>query len=190
MKQRSAAEDEEQLARAEVELEADVVRVCYTYITHPLVIALNRKYTTPITVKAEEKLDVFQQDFSYNASQNQPTRKMIMIIEFKRIGLIKPAEFTNASKATLQEGRDWLVSEQEDNTLKKGTNVYILTQQAIAYYSNWQCPYVVLCDYDNLVLLQFDTNNDFAYMTSVLRVDTRKALLGFLLEACEFAGIT
>jgi hypothetical protein len=122
LKQRSVAEDEEQLARAELKLEADVVRVSYTHIAHPLVIAINRTHTSPISGKAEEKSDVFRQHFSLKGNQDKPTQKMIMIIEFKRIGLIKPAEFTKAPKATLQEGQDWLISEREIALLKRGTN--------------------------------------------------------------------
>ncbi|KAF3031755.1 hypothetical protein E8E11_000561 [Didymella keratinophila] len=114
----TAAENEDHPARAELRIEeSDVVRVSYTYITHPLLIAINRKHTTPIGVKAEEKLDEFRQDFSFNADQDNPTRKMIMIIEFKRNHLIKLAEFTVASKATLEEGQNWLISE-ERTTLK------------------------------------------------------------------------
>jgi hypothetical protein len=99
-----------------------------------------------------------------------------MIIEFKRIGLINPGEFSLASRATLEEGRKWL-DKKLGATLNAKQNAYVLTQQAAAYRYKWRCPYIALCDYDNLVLFRFDKDRDFAYTTTVTCTDMRKALL-------------
>jgi hypothetical protein len=46
-----------------------------------------------------------------------------MIIEFKRIGLINPEEFSLASRATLEEGRKWL-DKKLGATLNAKQNAY------------------------------------------------------------------
>ncbi|KAF9697862.1 hypothetical protein EKO04_004121 [Ascochyta lentis] len=185
------AEDEKLRARAELRIEADVVRVSYTYITHPIANAINVRYRTPVTVKAEEKSDRYRHDLSFNIHQDDShNRKTIMIIEFKRIGLIKYEQFTEAMREE-QDIRETLDELEEDGELTTlASSALVLTKQAAAYADNWECPYVALCDFDRLVLLRLDLKRDIAHATTVQRKDIRKALLGFLVEACEYAGVT
>ena len=51
----------------------------------------------------------------------------------------------------------------------------------------YKCPYVTLCDYDNLVLLRFGNvlGIEGVRVTAVSRDNMRMAFLGFLLEACD-----
>jgi hypothetical protein len=187
---RSHIADDEQ-AKAELKIEADVVRVCYTYITHPLGNTINIMYKADITVKTEEKSDRYRYDFSFNIRQDQPNKQNIMIIEFKRLGLIKYEQFEHAMREEEDIAQTFEDLEDcgEETTLDSTSNACILSKQAVAYAKNWDCKFVALCDYDNLVLLRFNQNSEYAYVTAVERRSIRKALLGFLIEACDHAGL-
>lgn len=153
--------------------------------------AINVKYTTPITVQAELKGDRLRADFSFNIHQDNANRQAIMIIEFKRIGMIRYHEFITATRpeSDVEDVLEEMKVDNEPTTLEESTNALVITKQAIAYASHWECPFVALCDYDHLVLLRFDLEKEIAFVTTVPRPQVRKALLGFLEEACAYAKV-
>jgi hypothetical protein len=81
--------------------------------------------------------------------------------------------------------------------LEKNSNAWWFTKQAAAYAVKWDCRFVALCDYENLILLQFGEKKDkkkrdgnFAHISIVDRNAFLKNLLGFLIEACEAKKLT
>jgi hypothetical protein len=85
-------------AMAELRTEQDDIRVATLYLTFPLGRAINTKYKVKISQATEVKTDKCRLDLSFNINQHEPeTRCILMVIEFKRLGLIKTAEVNAAS---------------------------------------------------------------------------------------------
>jgi hypothetical protein len=160
----------------------------------PIQQAINIKYApTKISVGAEVFQDKLRHNLSFNVFQdNELKQRTIMIIEFKRLGVIRREEFEAASckesevTAYIKELRN----QNKLTTIYHEHNAHCLTKQATAYARKWKCAYVAVCNYDDLVLLRFTKELDIARMTVVERKYIRKALLGFLIEACDDAGLT
>lgn len=175
-------------ARAELRVEADVVRVCGNSMIQPLSNAINIKYGTKTTVGSEVFENRRRADCSFNIYQDTKQEKAVMIIEFKRIGLIRPDGFEE--EAFVETQVDKILRELnmrgEDTIIDGKKNVLVLTKQTTAYAETFNCPFVALCDYDKLVLLRFNLP-DTAHVTTVPRDHITKSLLGFLEAACLYA---
>lgn len=179
-------------AMAELSTEQDVVRVANHFLMYPIGKAINAKYTTKITQSTEAKQDRCRSDHSFNIHQDDKARKKtIMVVEFKRLCTIKKKEFTNATCKESEKSNALRILNNRGipTAIEEDCNAYWYTKQATAYAQTWDCKYVALCDYETLVLLHFDDGLDSARITIVPRHSFRKALLGFLIEACEFAGV-
>lgn len=171
----------------------DVDRVANHYLIMPIQQAIHIKYPSAyISVGTETKQDRSTQ-LSFNIHQDDESKKKtIMTIMFKRPGVIKPEEFEAAAceeseKAGCLEKLD---ARKMETAITPSLNAFCLTKQAAAYAQQGVCDYVALCDYDNLVLLHFNDGLESARITVVERKDFRKALLGFLIEACDTVGLT
>ncbi|KAH7093690.1 hypothetical protein FB567DRAFT_610255 [Paraphoma chrysanthemicola] len=173
-------------------MEQDVFRVASLYLTFPLTFAVNTKYKTKITPATEDKTDKCRVDDSFNINAGTDQKRMIMIIEFKRMGLLKVRAFEAASVAQGGQAAKLAAmnkTKQFKSSVKEGTNAWWFTKQATAYSVKSNCKFVALCDYDSLVLLWFDNGLESAKITIGDRKDFRKLLLGFLDKACEYAGL-
>ena len=103
-----------------------------------------------------------------------------------------------------------LDQKMEQTCLPRGSNAILFVKQAAAYAVRSKdsgCRYAALCDYDHLILLRFDDMpkpppdrlDRYAAVGRVGesaralivwdRKDFCKALLGFLIEACQTAGL-
>ncbi|KAH7383818.1 hypothetical protein BKA66DRAFT_570018 [Pyrenochaeta sp. MPI-SDFR-AT-0127] len=170
--------------------EADVIRVANLYLMDPIAKAIGNKYTTPITQSMEFMHGPIRLDQCFNIYDDHPSRekKTLMIVEFKRRGLIRPNEFQDGSCDVLEyDNRLQEMKENEEQfSLENTKNALNITKQATAYCVQRKCNFAALCDYDNLVLLEMDNLPKTAKVTIVPRQFHRKALLGFLIMACEY----
>jgi hypothetical protein len=184
---------QEEVAKAQLRTEADVVRVASLYLTHPLGIAINVKYNANITQRMEVKQDQCRLDLSFGINQdNEASNKTLMIIEFKRMGLLKANEFKTATilesqvKATLAD-----MKRKRLTTLLLGaSNALWFVKQTTAYSEKYSCKYVALCDYKTLILLRYGDSDGYVRIDILENGDEfRKNLLGFLDEASEDRGL-
>ncbi|KZM18883.1 uncharacterized protein EKO05_0010395 [Ascochyta rabiei] len=181
------ASDEPTMAKLDVE--EDVVRVSTLYITHPIQNAINARYQAPITIATEVRVSRFRYDLSFNIKQDTDQKQPIMVIEYKRVGMIDYADFDVAvEEKNKQRALSKLNAHGGQSVLMANANGFILCKQAAAYAKSTKCNFVALCDYDKLVLLEFESS-DFARVTTIPRQHIRKALLGFCLKACEQAQL-
>jgi hypothetical protein len=185
-------------AKAELATEQEVVRVCLLYLIHPLGIAINFKYNVEMNRGMKTKDDRCRLDLAFNIDQNDLDEKIpIMIVVFKRQGLIKRQQFWNAA-CSIDDLEDTLKNMEYDQTryaLEEKSNAWWFTKQAAAYAANWECRFVAFCDYKNLILLHFEDKKDkreekFARISIVHQDAFFKNLLGFLIQACEAKILT
>ncbi|KAJ4309207.1 hypothetical protein N0V94_009034 [Neodidymelliopsis sp. IMI 364377] len=169
--------------------EASVRRISELFIVDPLNRAINYKYREDIIMSSE----ITKQRLRYDSSFNVNGTKPVMIIEYKRPGLVFAYEFrkgmVNPAKKD-EHLRKMRNNPFEQCSITPSSDAYNLLKQATVYSQNWGCPYVALCDYDNLVLLNFNNELESARATVVPRKSIRKALLGFLIEAYDHAELT
>ncbi|KAF2846192.1 hypothetical protein T440DRAFT_542544 [Plenodomus tracheiphilus IPT5] len=179
-------------APAELANEADVVRVSNDFLVNPVLRAINIKYNTNITVATEVMEDVFRLDLTFNINQDTGNKQTIVVIEFKRLGVIKPAQFHKHEYAQEDKAKETrrLRRLHLNTGLDWGTNAYWMTLHATAYSRATGCEYVALCNYDTLILLRFNDGLASVRLTEVSRGQMRLGLLGFLIAACDFAGIS
>jgi hypothetical protein len=186
-------------AKAVLRNEAVVVMVAMAYLLDPVKKAINAKYKTPITRDAEVKMEKCRLDFSFNINQDDPDKdtQPIVVVEFKRKGLLRWNDFDQASvdddpddiKERLQEMRDEKPQRTTSFENPKCSGWWC-AKQATVYAVNFKCPFVALCDYETLILLYFDNQLETVRVTHVPRNLFRKALLGFTIEACDRAGLS
>lgn len=161
----------------EMHNEADVVRYADRYLVQPVLAALNVRLGAKILANSEAKYEKLQ---------------TVMLIEFKRRGIIKPEEFSDAVMCTEEKYEEKLarLSKGTDKTVfTRGMNIIWLIKQAYAYVKRSKCNYAALCDYDNLILLKFHRMPRSADVIVVPQEHFREALLGFMVESCEEAEL-
>lgn len=188
-KEAIAAEED---AKAAVAIEQGVVRVATLCLMHPIGIAINVKYNVPITQAMDIKKDRCRLDLSFNINQrDKEKKKFIMIIEFKRTGLIKAREFVNATPTSEAPKKKLLKMVEKygrETATEYDTDAYWFTKQAVANPQGYKCKFVGLCDSESLILLYFEDRLDKVRMTVGDRDKFRLALLGFFIEACDAHG--
>ena len=173
-----------------LETEQDVVHLSTLYLIHPVILAINAKYPQILTQLSECKLDALRVDLNIK-TKTQGKNEAVMMVEYKRCGYIQEKQFEEAmcSADEAKEMDELLKSQGKQFSLKAGSNALWFTKQAMAYHQRTHCKYVALCDYEHLILLKFDNLLESAKVTIVPRKNLRKALLGFLLEACTDAKL-
>jgi hypothetical protein len=174
--------------------ESDVVHLANTNLIKPVWRAIIAVYPGKLVTYSEQQLDVLRPDRVFKLSSSQGKNEAVMLIEFKRCGYIHYDEFEDAmcDADEIDDKRRKLEEDDEETTLENNSNALLFVKQATAYYMSSRCRYVALCDYDKLVLLRYRHGEDLSSVdaTTVPRKVFRKALLGFLLEACAAAGLS
>jgi hypothetical protein len=172
--------------------EQDVVNLSTMFLLPPIIAAIDALYPGRLTQYSEQDLDHLRVDHSIRTKE-QGKREAVMLIEYKRCCLLHVEEFTNAmcDREDLGAKLDELKRENYYSTLDRSNNAYWIVKQATAYSKRTKCRYVALCDWERLILIRFQRNGkmDSAEVTIVPRSLFRKALLGFLIEACQDANV-
>ena len=176
--------------------EADVVRAAALYMLHPINEALNACSPRQIFCRSESKqqgggrCDVLWQYFD----EQEGAWVVIAVLELKNRGMLHWNDLRNALRdtSTYAEGVNKAV-DAEDFTLF-GDNMVKISKQAAAYAWQTGTPFVAVLDWDSLFMFQFNdvddeqqSVGDWTWGTWVVEEDSitfRKALLGFLLQAC------
>jgi hypothetical protein len=175
--------------------EGDVVLIANIHLVDPVLKSVNEIYHGQLTSYAEEPIDKLRVNRAIKLKQRNKDQ-VIMLIEYKRCGYIHKEQFEQAMCAPKNAHQILckLKEAAEETTLQSPSNTLWFVKQATAYYINTGCRYVALCDYESLILSEYSDppeNNhlDYVGITVVPRPFFRKALLGFLIEACEAAGL-
>ncbi|KAK3983855.1 hypothetical protein QBC44DRAFT_353984 [Cladorrhinum sp. PSN332] len=180
--------------------EGDVVRSSAIYLLHPVNQALSLWTGNGVFCQSEATANGIRGDITYYRGT-----RAFAVVEFKKRGVIKPAEFTAAIKTiTAATTEATLVSQANnranpENTFFDGDST-ILIKQASSYAINHRTRYVALFNWDALVLCHF-SQLDPAKSQQTLIIDgignycdievipftqshrMRVSLLGFLAEA-------
>jgi len=172
--------------------EQDVVNLSTLYLVYPLMMAIEAKFPGLLTQFSEYKVDGLRVDLSIK-SRRQANPEAVMLLEFKRCWYIHIDEFARAMchADQIDDALDELYEYDLPTTLEYDTNAYWFVKQVTAYYVRTGCRYAALCDYEHLILIKFGHNGSLesAKVTIVPRSRFRKALLGFLIEACWAARV-
>jgi hypothetical protein len=171
-----------------VSTEADVVHLANRYLIEPLLKAINTIYGGKLVISAESAVNTLRPDCVIRLKP-QIGEKVVMVVEYKRCGYIHYEEFEDVwcEKNEVEQTRQKLRKDHQVTTLGPESNALSFVKQATAYRRRTDCKYVALRDYDSLVLLHYLDNGDLKSVdvTTVPRQVFRKALLGFLIEACQ-----
>jgi hypothetical protein len=174
-----------------VDKEADVVTIAGENLITPLMVAIKHIYPQ-LTRYAEVNLDKLRADCIFK-TRTQQNNSVVMVVEYKRCWYIHDDQFRKAFKPLSQVDKiaKEMIAKGVETTLARGSNALFFIKQATAYYQISKCRYIALCDYEHLILIKYRTWYDLrsADVTIVPRDLMLKALLGFLLEACEVAGL-
>lgn len=154
--------------------ESDVVRTAAMYLVHPVVVALNSDpamYST-IGLQSEDVHNQVRSDITFYRTMQNRSRP-IAVLEFKRRGVIKPAQLNDA---IIQGANVGNITQQQpgqpngttrmqyalnkassctNNSLFNNTDMYRLVRQASAYAVTFQTRHIALCDWNYLVLCHF-----------------------------------
>ncbi|KAF2006015.1 hypothetical protein P154DRAFT_570745 [Amniculicola lignicola CBS 123094] len=171
--------------------ENDVVRACELYLINPVMQALSAEYKS-IVCTGEHNIKKLRVDMSWFIQGNNDKRTTVALLEYKRRGYIDEKQFAICDESMAEEQLDKQKSLGKSKIIEKSNADYFV-RQAAAYARREQCKYVALCDWSTLILLKFDKLGisyvgDSAHAAVVPQDSARKALLGFILEACEAAG--
>jgi hypothetical protein len=191
--------------------EASVVASARLYLIHSINLLLGELYGNKIECTPEMAFQRsiidsqtnmvtvrhMRMDLNWRAKVNGKA-VIVAIMEFKKRRYINEEDFDTAV-LTPEEVRDFRREWKRSAPARKLTiqskitgNLGKFTKQVAAYAEAEACPYVVLFDWNNLVLMQFDKDGaiGISARTTIVKPDNfRKALLGFLLVACEEAGL-
>ena len=181
----------------ELRNEAEVHKAADRFVFIPLERAINCHY--PISAHCEVKDGGIRTDVHY---QHRGHETCVMILELKRRGNIDVDEFQDACAKSSSEND---ISDAMGRAELKRTktlliaNAKIFSKQAGAYSQTKQCQNYVLFDWDTMIFLRFPKSTDKGYESPFCAeaciLDKtqsryfRKTLLGFLIEACQAAGI-
>jgi hypothetical protein len=204
---RKAIEDEESVLHATsspieesltIDNEECVAQSARAYLIHPVMLVLNEKYRTTIEYHLEVKTKEsgkLRVDFVWTFKR-EGKNVTVAILEYKHRGYIRVAEFEKAEfKARRPDKR--VVKRPKFgpyNSEIKG-NAFKFVRQVAVYVIDEKCPYVSLFDWNALVLMHCDklqgvNIGPIVRATAIAESnDFRKALLGFLLEACKGADV-
>ncbi|KAK4176557.1 hypothetical protein QBC36DRAFT_378422 [Triangularia setosa] len=195
-------------ATAHHQSEGDVVHSAAMYLLHPTNQALSSHPNITTRCQSEASANGIRGDITYYRAptQQNPDYKAIAVVEFKKRGVIKQAEFQNTIRfqaPPTQPQLDATVAEALALPNKKETyfdgDAFVLIKQAAAYAIGHQTPYVGLFDWDFLVLVHFsqmpgtmDYVGDYCELQVIPYAQSstmRGALLGFLAHAYQNAPV-
>jgi len=172
----------------EVLNEADVVSHARFNLVRPVVRALEHgRLAGKIKVCSELQTEALRVDLGV-AYESDEGRHIVMMIEYKKVCLIRPRFFEQAMWSKVEVDKDSQPLKNNDRRYLSSTSSELkLVKQAKAYAKRANCLYVALCDYESLILLNFSERLDVVNVTIVdkTQIRFRKALLGFLLTAVE-----
>jgi len=177
--------------------EADVVRAATLYILHPINEALNARHQNRIHCRSEStqisrgRCDVLWQ--FWNSDEGDWT--VIAVLELKNRGVLQWSDIEGARRdeKTREDGLDEALSKRGRTLFL--SNMVPISKQAAHYAWATGTHHVALFDWDSLFMFRYESVDfetksigDWAYGPWVKEDEAttfRKALLGFLLEACE-----
>ena len=194
--------------------EGDVVRSAAQYLLHPVnqvlsnVNALMRCQSELTTNRVRSDITYFRGPVAPQAPAlgnpghaGNPNYRAIAVVEFKKRGVIKQAEFTAANRfpaavpTPVQVATTIAAAQNRPNESYFAGDALTLIKQAGSYALAHRTPYVALFDWDFLVLVHFtqlDLANTFSGDYCEVQVipnaqsqTMRSALLGFLGHAYQ-----
>lgn len=180
--------------------EGDVVRSAAQYLLHPVNQALSSVPGVLVRCQSEATTTNIRSDITYYRGPNaqNPIYKAFAVVEFKKRGVIKQAEFHNtirhqAPPTQQQVAATVAAALALNNETYFDGDALILIKQAASYAVAHRTPYVALFDWDFLVLVHFTRMppdmvdvGDYCELEVIPHAQSQRmrgALLGFLAHA-------
>jgi len=182
--------------------QASVNYAARTFIINPVGFAVSCKYR--ISLPAPDMPDSTRKVLTFvGTSTSGENKPCIAIMEFKRRGNLDIQDYQTGFAESSSEAhiRDALNKvDRGTGTLLSSDHATAYFRQAVAFHATMNCRFIVFFDWDTMIFLKFPDKNDHRSEARNCCPDTyilgrskrhnfRKFLLGFVLEACEAAGI-
>jgi hypothetical protein len=179
-----------------------VAQAARLYLVYPVMLVLNEKYKNVIKYHPENgtKDDPddpnrqLRMDFVWTIKRGGED-VTVAILEYKRQGYIRAQEFEDAYKDGRSRRRALKERLHNPEFSYIEGNAAKFVKQVASYATAQQCRYVSLFDWNTFVLMHCDklrekNVGETVETTTITEPNKfRKALLGFLLKACEHADV-
>ncbi|KAF2634317.1 hypothetical protein P280DRAFT_540931 [Massarina eburnea CBS 473.64] len=167
-------------------VEADLIAPITNYLLTPVQMAINALFDDAFIISHEvskvgARVDVTFSTYEPKIPTVTPvTYRTVLLVELKRRSLINPGQWRTAIKESNKRMGGW--------TWDTLDHCCYFMKQAAHYCKAYRQNFVVICDYDSMILLEFwDMDNDHRpnkVDVTIVNTDFRKVLLGFMIKAC------